>query len=320
MEGWKATKIDVNQLGRITREWRVYATGSQSGTDSVQFPIDIYPLNATIYGEDVINGNWVVNKKNNELFGIIENAEKEIHRAGLQVNSEPWKIPAFAKFRSFACIPLAAQNIYNEDYAKVRAEIKKALPSWNSVYSDNNYNTEKLPQNEKKINEIFKNKWGATMTEKAKEQTGTGTGTGTETMPPPNNKPCEGNILWVGGQDNLTATGMFTDFAAIGGNLAAGDLVDIAIFAGADIYNGRRKVKYIGDDAGGNKWNMFTIDFPIFRSGGVTVASQGKFKKVITGSGGGTGGGGNEGGGGKKKTFRELIIAFFGWDKKGLFN
>jgi hypothetical protein len=331
MEGYLAPNIDVNQLGRLTREWRVYATGSESGTDTVQNPIDISPLNITIYGENVVKGNWIVNTKDDKLFGNIANAEREIHRAALLVSSEPWKIPAFAKFRSFACIPLAAQNIYNEDYLGVRQKIKNALPSWNSVYSDNNYNTEKLPENQKKINEIFKNNWGKAIMEKAKEQTGTGTGTGT--MPPPNNKPCEGNILWVGGQDNLTATGMFTDFAAIGGNLAAGDLVDIAILAGADIYTGRRKVKYIGDDAGGNKWNMFTIDFPIFRSGGVTVASQGKFKKVITGNNGGGGGGGNgtgdgsgtgggngTGDGGKKKTFRELIIAFFGWDKKGLFN
>ena len=324
MEGWKPNKIDVNTQGRLEREWRRYATGVESGTDSVQNPIDTYPLNATIYGENIVNGEMIVNEKSNSWLGNIKAAHNEIYRAAMLVNSEPWKIPAFLKYRSFAIIPLAAEKIYGENYGAVSLQIKQALPSWNKNFADGNYSIEKA--NETKINQIFKNKMGEALVNKAKQQMGTN-----GTMPPKNNKPLEGNILWVGGQDSSTATGMFTDVASIGGSLAAGDEVDITIYTGAKIYEGRRKVKYIGDDAGGNKWNMFTIDFPTFRPAGTTIASTGKFKKVVVNTnqggggnqGGGNQGGGNQGGGnqdGTKKTFKQKLIEFFGWDKKGLFQ
>jgi hypothetical protein len=138
----------------------------------------------------------------------------------------------------------------------------------------------------------------------------------------PNNTPVSGRILWVGGQKD--GTGLYTNVASISDYLTVGDEVEINVESGAEQYRGTRKVLYVGDDEGGNTWSMITIDFPTVRTNGRTVPTTGTFRKVIKGGnnqGGGNGGGGNQGGGDEnKKTFKQKLISFFGWNKKGLFN
>lgn len=87
------------------------------------------------------------------------------------------------------------------------------------------------------------------------------------------------NILWVGAQNTSTRTGLMTDSQDVSKLFSAGDQVIITVESGDTRYNGNYTIAYLGDDAGGNKSNMITLNTPVFKDNANKTA---QFKGTIT--------------------------------------
>lgn len=277
-EGFNDKNTDINTYGKLIRNWRASATGSESGSDTMQIPADYFPILLSIFKNAPLpkGGTFIVNNNKLALHAQFHNAMKAAFNT-----DEYFKQWGWMKNRAFMVTPLLAEILYRETYDsyKIKMQVffqnKNVQVNWNLVDAEylielqNTLLLELLIAKREQI--AYDNAYNPN----------------NDTINP-NDPALNGAIVWIGGQYNGTKAGFQTNQPNLG--LKPGDKVFIQIANGAGTaYNGIRTIHSLGTDDGQYKQNMFVIDMPMVQgaqqSTGV-FAYQAPFE-----SGGGSSGG-----------------------------
>ncbi|MES2379733.1 MAG: hypothetical protein V4538_01740 [Bacteroidota bacterium] len=244
-EGY-SVKVDVNIYGELIRNWRALATGSTSGTDTMQNPNDYLPILLSIYQNAPIKPGeqLIVNPNKTVLHAQFDNALRT------KFGNEYWRQFFWMKTRAFMVTPLLAEMLYNEPYTDYKANIRTQFANVNWQLIDDEYLRE--TKDVLKLQLLIAKRDQIAL----------------ENSKNPNNKAIDvnepavsGAILWIGGQYNGTKTGIMTNQNNLA--LKKGDVVFLQFNAGtATEYTGLHTVDSLGSDDGQYPTSMFVVNTP----------------------------------------------------------
>lgn len=250
-EGFNDSKTDINTYGRLIRGWRLSATGSESGSDSMQIPADYFPILLSIFQNAPLptGGTFIVNPNKLAVYAQFNSAMTTAY------NSEYWKQPSWMKFRAFMVTPLLAEILYRETYDSYKIKMQVFFQSKNVQVNWALIDAEYLTELQ---NTLFLELLIAKRNQIAYDNSNN---LNNNTINP-TDPAVNGAIVWIGGQYNGTRSGFQTNQPNLG--LKAGDKVFIQITSGAGTaYNGIRTIHSLGTDDGLYKQNMFVLDMPM---------------------------------------------------------
>jgi hypothetical protein len=247
-EGWKFT-TNVNEYGKSIRTWRARATGSESGSDRMQTPMDYFPILLSIYkNAPLVPGNqFIVN--DNKV--IVHN--QYIKGMSAAYGEDFWKTWWWMKIRAYMCTPMLAEILYNEPYATYKISLMAMFQSKNVPINWGLVDLEYLNETRDALKLQL-------LIAKRDQITYDNIKNPNNTAITPNSPSVSGSIVWVGGQDNGNSVGFMTNQPNLG--LKAGDQVLIVINEGDTSYTGLRTIKYMGTDDGQYKESLFTVNMP----------------------------------------------------------
>lgn len=250
-EGFKDDKTDVNVYGDLIREWRNRATGSTSGSDTMQNPSDYFPILISIYQNAPLepNSQFIVNPEKLGLHAQYQTALAQLWGA------EFWKLPNWMRIRAYMCSPLLAEILYGETWESYKPKLQVLFMGKNIPVNFQIIDAEYLKElkNTLKLQLLI-----AKRDQIAYDNANNPKNTTINTTDPAKN----GAIVWIGGQYGGTKTGFQTNQSNLA--LKAGDKVFIQIPIGAGaVYTGIRTIHSLGTDDGQYKENMFVIDMPM---------------------------------------------------------
>lgn len=247
-EGWKFV-TNVNEYGKSIRTWRARATGSESGSDRMQTPMDYFPILLSIYkNAPLVPGNqFIVN--DNKV--IVHN--QYIQAMSAAYGTDFWKGGWWMKIRAYMCTPMLAEILYNEPWATYKISLQAMFQSKNVPINWGLIDIEYLNETRDALKlQLLMAKRDQITYDNIKNPNNTAITS--------NSPSISGSIVWVGGQDNGERTGFMTNQPNLG--LKAGDQVLIVINEGDTSYTGLHTIKYMGTDDGQYKESLFTIDKP----------------------------------------------------------